>query len=215
VAARHTARTREDDVVAGTGGPQTQGLRERKKAKTRQQIQEHALRLFRLQGYRETTVEQIAEAAEVSPSTVFHYFPTKADLVLYDALDERLIEAFRAVAPEVGPIAAMRQAMRVGFGEASPEQIAVQRERARLIRSSPELSSAMLEDFARTIGMMAQLLAERIGRQRSDDQVLALAGAILGVGVAVWYAGEGDGSLDTFLERFERGLGLLESGFSV
>ena len=202
-------------MVAGTGGPQTQGLRERKKAKTRQQIQEHALRLFRLQGYRETTVEQIAEAAEVSPSTVFHYFPTKADLVLYDALDERLIEAFRAVAPEVGPIAAMRQAMRVGFGEASPEQIAVQRERARLIRSSPELSSAMLEDFARTIGMMAQLLAERIGRQRSDDQVLALAGAILGVGVAVWYAGEGDGSLDTFLERFERGLGLLESGFSV
>lgn len=41
------------------------GLRERKKARTRASIQEHALRLFREQGYEATTVEQIAEAAEV------------------------------------------------------------------------------------------------------------------------------------------------------
>ena len=43
------------------------GLRERKKAKTRATIQENALRLFREQGYDATTVEQIAEAAEVPP----------------------------------------------------------------------------------------------------------------------------------------------------
>ena len=45
------------------------GLRERKKAKTRASIREHALRLFREQGYAATRVEQIAEAAEVSPAT--------------------------------------------------------------------------------------------------------------------------------------------------
>jgi transcriptional regulator GlxA family with amidase domain len=53
------------------------GLRERKKTKTRAAIREHALRLFREQGYEATTVEQIAEAAEVSHSTFFRYFPTK------------------------------------------------------------------------------------------------------------------------------------------
>ena len=50
------------------------GLRERKKARTKAAIQEHALRLFAAQGYQQTTIDQIADAAEVSPSTFFRYF---------------------------------------------------------------------------------------------------------------------------------------------
>lgn len=56
-------------------------LRERKKAKTRERIVHEALSLFAEQGYSQTTIAQIAEAAEVSPRTVSTYFPAKEDLV--------------------------------------------------------------------------------------------------------------------------------------
>ena len=60
-----------------SGGGLGGGLRERKKQKTRESIQRTALRLFEKQGYEGTTIEQIAAAAEISPSTFFNYFPTK------------------------------------------------------------------------------------------------------------------------------------------
>ena len=68
------------------------GLRERKKARTKAEIQRQALRLFHEQGYAETSVEQIAAAAEVSPSTFFRYYPTKDDVVLADFMDHRTME---------------------------------------------------------------------------------------------------------------------------
>src|ERR1700755_3461701 len=88
------------------------GLRERKKARTRATIRQEALRLFREQGYQATTVEQIAAAAEVSPSTFFRYFPTKEDVVLQDDMDIRLVEAFARQPADLAPIAAVRAAVR-------------------------------------------------------------------------------------------------------
>jgi AcrR family transcriptional regulator len=64
------------------------GLRERKKRRTRETIVAVATRLFVEQGYDETPIAQIADAAEVSPSTFFTYFSSKADVVfsLFDAV---------------------------------------------------------------------------------------------------------------------------------
>jgi AcrR family transcriptional regulator len=66
------------------------GLRERKKQRTRQAIVEVGTDLFVRQGYQQTTLAQIAEAADVSPSTFFNYFRTKVDIVfcLFDAVIE-------------------------------------------------------------------------------------------------------------------------------
>src|SRR6202165_753065 len=86
------------------------GLRERKKVKTRAAIQEHALRLFAERGYEATTVGDIADAAEVSPSTFFRYFPTKEDVVLYDALDPLLLAALEAQPLDLRPGRAFRAA---------------------------------------------------------------------------------------------------------
>ena len=73
------------------------GLRERKKQKTRETIVTVALGLFAERGYEQTTVAEIAEAAEVSPRTIFAYFQSKEDILFWDLpdLQERLAKALR------------------------------------------------------------------------------------------------------------------------
>ena len=80
------------------------GLRERKKVKTRAAIQHQALRLFRLRAYQATTVEQITQAVEVSPSTVFRDFPATEDLVFPDDCATVIIAAIRTKPPDAGPV---------------------------------------------------------------------------------------------------------------
>ena len=202
------------DATAAENPPKL-GLRERKKAKTRALIQEHALRLFREQSYEATSIEEIADAAEVSPSTVFRYFPTKPDLVIYDDLDERMIEAFRAQPPELNAVQALRASLHSGFGALASEEMALQREREQLLRSVPELQSAMLSEFARTVTEIADLVAERAHRPADDDAVLALAGAVIGIAIAAWFAIDQDTPAERFLDRVDAGIALLESGFRL
>jgi AcrR family transcriptional regulator len=191
------------------------GLRERKKARTRAQLQDHALRLFRDQGYEQTTVEQIAEAAEVSPTTVYRYFPTKADLVLYDDLDERMIEAFKTQPSGLSAIEALRRSVRTGFAGIGGDELVIQRERERLLRTEPELRGAMLEEFVRTLHEIAGLLAARTHRPPDDETVVAVAGAVIGVAIAAWFASGEEPLPDRFLDRLDSGLAALESGFPL
>jgi len=205
-----TARPSPRPGPAATARP---GLRERKKARTRAAIREHALRLFREQGYDATTVEQIAEAAEVSPSTFFRYFPTKEDVVLQDDMDLLWMDAFRAQPPDLGPIAAMRTAVRSVFASLGAAELAQLREAMDLAMAVPAVRARMLEEFARTVQIIAGAVAERSGRAAADFEVKALAGAVVGVAMAAWFDQPDD--LEGLGDRFERGLTLLESGLPI
>lgn len=161
------------------------GLRERKKTRTRATIREHAMRLFREQGYPATTVEQIAAAAEVSPSTFFRYFPTKEAVVLADDLDPLMLHALEEQPTGITPFAAMRAALRTVRDSLSEAEYAFEHERTALISSEPELRSAIGDEFQRTVGLYARVLAARTGRDLGDFEVLAFAGAVVGATLAV------------------------------
>jgi AcrR family transcriptional regulator len=195
-----------------------QGLRERKKARTRASIREHALRLFREQGYDGTTVEQIAAAAEVSPSTFFRYFPTKEDVVLQDDMDLRLFEAFERQPPDLAPLAAVRAAMREAGESFTPQEWALLREATALSMSVPEVRSRSLDEMTRMIGGITEVLAKRVGLPATDMRVRTFAGAILGVMVTVTMPQEklakGEIGPDMFAQ-IDEALALLEAGLPL
>jgi AcrR family transcriptional regulator len=188
------------------------GLRERKKAKTKSAIQSHAIRLFREQGFAATTVEQVAEAAEVSPSTVFRYFATKEDLVVNDDYDPIIFAAFQAQPPELNLIQAWRHAMRDGVAQMTPEDVETQLNRSRLLLSVPELWGATLHSTQETLGIMTRLSAERVGRDPDDPALRATVGAIIGVMLssALNWVKTGDprilATIDEALAQLEEGL---------
>lgn len=161
------------------------GLRERKRAKVRRDIQSNALRLFHEQGYEATTVQQIAEAAVISESTFYRYFPTKADIVLQDDLDPVFVRTFRAQPPERSAVDAVRSAATSLLGSLSAHDVAHQRERLALIQAVPELRALMLDQFVTGLDLLADEVALRTGRRADDPAVRALAGAVVGVGLAV------------------------------
>ncbi|MBV9846274.1 MAG: TetR family transcriptional regulator [Kutzneria sp.] len=171
-------------------GGRAPGLRERKKARTRAEIQRQALRLFRERGYATTTVEQIAEAAEVAPSTVFRYFPNKealADLTEYYPLRAELAEAFRAQPAELDLVAALRRAIRAVLDGQSPEHRAARRERELLMLTVPELWVANLDSIGRAMDAIAELAADRVGGHPEDPAVRNVVRTVCGVALAVWF----------------------------
>jgi AcrR family transcriptional regulator len=86
------------------------GLRERKKARTRRLIADVAARLFAEHGYEQVAVSDIAREAEVAEQTVYNYFPTKEQLVIYrdQQIQGRLVDLIKTRAPGVSAAAAVR-----------------------------------------------------------------------------------------------------------
>ncbi|HET9103805.1 MAG TPA: TetR family transcriptional regulator [Solirubrobacteraceae bacterium] len=190
------------------------GLRERKKAKTRAAIQAHALRLFSIQGYQATTVEQIAEAAEVSPSTFFRYFPTKEEVVMHDRYDPLLLAAFHAQPRELTPVQALRRALAEVLGRLPADDLKLEQTRGRLIFTVPELRGRFMDQIADTIQILTEAIAERMGRDPSEFAVRNFAGALVGISLAAVNDLTGDPEAD-YLAAFDRGLEHLEAGLPL
>jgi len=172
------------------------GLRERKKQKTKASIQREALRLFKKRGYEQTTIEDIAAAAEISPSTFFNYFPSKEDVVIYDEYDPQVFAALRANPDEplgVSIRKAIDQLMVVL--DADHDDIY---ERAKLSLEVPELRARIWEELEKAQNQFASIIGMRTGRSEGDFEVRVVAIAMVAAAfeaASEWVREGGKGSM--------------------
>ena len=122
------------------------GLRERKKAQTRQALQDAAMDLFVRQGFDGATVEEIADACEVSPRTFFRYFPTKEDVLFADSQERcaALVQVLAAQPGDRSPFPALHTAMRAVALEYRDER-PVLLARSEIVQASPNLRAYKAE----------------------------------------------------------------------
>ncbi|OKK06938.1 TetR family transcriptional regulator [Streptomyces sp. CB03234] len=191
------------------------GLRERKKLKTRIAIRRATYRLIAEQGYEATTVEQIAEAAEVSPSTVFRYFPAKEDIVLTDEYDPVMEAALRGRPAGEDPLESLRSVITrtvAAFLEHEPEET---RQRARLLVEVPAVRARMTETMAETSQMLSRVMADRTGRAADDLEVRVFTAAVTGaLREALVHWAERD-QQDDLVALVNRALDTLRGGLSL
>jgi AcrR family transcriptional regulator len=164
-----------------------ESLRERKKRRTRDALLRAALELFTTQGYERTTVDEIAEAVEVSQRTFFRYFAGKEDAAFtaQDIAEAHFVEAVRARPPHEAPMEALRRAVLEGWDTMSESVAAavpveLYLRMYRVIESTPVLLAAHLRRSADTEETLARLLAEREGVDVDRDPRPRLAVAVFG-----------------------------------
>jgi AcrR family transcriptional regulator len=140
------------------------GLRERKKQRTRETIVRAALELFHERGFEATTIADIAAAADIAPRTFFGYFPSKEAVAFHDFEEvfARFAERLRARPASETAFDAMRDWIAARVAEAglhSDEE----RRRRRLVRTTPALRAHDRANLARFEVLLAEAVAADLG----------------------------------------------------
>jgi AcrR family transcriptional regulator len=162
------------------------GLRERKKAQTRELIAETARALFAERGFERVSVAEIARVADVSEKTVFNYFPTKEDLVYWrlESFEEELLGTIRERAAGESALDAFARFVRQPrgmLGQYDPETRKRLAALTRVIVESPSLLAREQQILAGYTRSLAELIAAETGAGPAAVEPWVAANAMMGV----------------------------------
>ena len=161
------------------------GLRERKAARTREEISRVAIGLFCARGFDAVTMTEIAEAAEVGRATLFAYFPAKEALVLDRVRDDDPCRVFTGRAPGVSLAGALRTHYRELAAQFGPHEVEGTKRIMELILSTPALTAGVHRMFGRQRDELAALLAAEDTSDPSGFTARVVAAQTIGVVLAV------------------------------
>jgi AcrR family transcriptional regulator len=158
-----------ETTMAVQGCAPTAGRRERKKQRTREALVDAAFQLFQRKGFEATTVEEIADAVDVSSRTFFRYFASKEDVVLtfQDEQFATMLEALAARPSEEPVMTALRRAavsvMRAceegDFGFDPERFVCIQ----QMMETSPAVFGRSLEHGQKKQREITRVIADRMG----------------------------------------------------
>lgn len=155
------------------------GLRELKASRTRQRMTDVALELFLRDGFDATTMEQIAEAAEVGTTTLYRYFPTKDQLLLDPLVEAIDLAPHLRDRPHDEPLGESLAAALLAAAAAFDGAGARLAQMRRLVDTAP-VARARLWDRVRTLREdLEVVIADRMGESPTTLSVRTTAGLTL------------------------------------
>jgi AcrR family transcriptional regulator len=167
------------------------GLRERKRAKTLARIQDEAMRLFFERGFDATTLDDIAEAAEVSRRSLFHYFDSKEEIVFSTKADfPRLIAEAVSRRPAGESLLDMVENALIDL--ATRYESTQTRNLGRLIRNTPSLNACEQAKNELVERALVKALADRKNLPETDTACQVTGATALGIlklAVGAWLSG--------------------------
>jgi AcrR family transcriptional regulator len=181
-----------------------EGRREIKRRQTRERIEEAAMSLFLERGFDATTIEDIAERAEVSKRSFFDYFPSKEEVVFawQDGFADHLMAAIASRPADEPAVKAVQHGLVGAIVSAADERAMALGE---LIRRTPTLKARDQLKYAKLELKLTEALK---ARSRSDDErlrVRLLAAVVIGAlraGGELWNEQPPGTSLETFAHQF-------------
>jgi AcrR family transcriptional regulator len=207
-------------MTATTGTDDRPGLRERKKQRTREALMDAAVALFGSKGFEATTVDEIADAVEVSSRTFFRYFGSKEDVIAAMQAQQfaELCDEFDRRPPHEPVITAIRRASVAAFrrfeggGEPESRQFTCI---TQLAQDSPAVFARSLELCREHNARFVAQIAARMGVDPVADPrpelVVAVCTAAVQVAVGGWREDQPDTAAS---ELVDRAFALLESGIN-
>ncbi|RKE64951.1 TetR/AcrR family transcriptional regulator [Microbacterium sp. AG238] len=187
------------------------GRRERKKAATRKRISDVATAMFLERGFDDVSIREIADAADVSPTTVFAHFSQKEALVFDedDEQRERLVAAVRDRAAGASIATAIREyyerEIRAGAAEHGDD---VARRFMDFLNATPALRDYAARMWLRHEDALADAVAAELGEERPDAHIRVFARFVLQIQTMVNESDDPEATLDA-------GFAVLENGWSA
>lgn len=182
--------------------------RERKTDRTRAAITDAAVELFAEKGFAETTIDEIAERADIAPRTFFRYFPTKEALLFNDSHEQidQIIQLLRERPADESPYESLVAVLRAMAGRMAGDGSL--RRKQVMAKAASESAHAM--EHHRAVVMCAfedaavDVICERLGPDADRLAITASVAALLatfGTAMRTWLAEGAEGDLEPILDR--------------